>query len=179
MKIRLTESKLKQIVEESVKNVLTELDWKTYANAAKKRYAQAMENPASAEGRKAWDSSYELNRMANDRFRNDHVGNMQYDTLGDKLRKKKSPKFTSNFDVRNSNFPSQAMKGSNKSGNEIFNTKRGSYYDNRAVGGGYVEPNNFFRDKEVGERFKAASDELWDYADGNYEYQKGKSWNKK
>ena len=37
MKIRLTESKLKQIVEESVKNILTELDWKTYANAAKKK----------------------------------------------------------------------------------------------------------------------------------------------
>ena len=36
MKIRLTESKLKQIIEESVKNVLTELDWKTYANAARK-----------------------------------------------------------------------------------------------------------------------------------------------
>ena len=36
MKIRLTESELKQIVEESVKNVLTELDWKTYANAARK-----------------------------------------------------------------------------------------------------------------------------------------------
>lgn len=36
MKIRLTESKLKQIVAESVKNILTELDWKTYASAAKK-----------------------------------------------------------------------------------------------------------------------------------------------
>lgn len=44
MKIRLTESKLKQIVEESVKNILTELDWKTYANAAKKR-AQQKANP--------------------------------------------------------------------------------------------------------------------------------------
>ena len=36
MKIRLTENKLRQIVAESVKNVLTELDWKTYANAARK-----------------------------------------------------------------------------------------------------------------------------------------------
>jgi hypothetical protein len=36
MKIKLTESKLKQIVAESVKNILTELDWKTYANAARK-----------------------------------------------------------------------------------------------------------------------------------------------
>lgn len=29
MKIRLTESRLKEIVAESVKNVLTELDWRT------------------------------------------------------------------------------------------------------------------------------------------------------
>ena len=36
MKIKLSESKLKQIVVESVKEVLSELDWKTYANAASK-----------------------------------------------------------------------------------------------------------------------------------------------
>ena len=34
--IRLTESDLTKIVKESVNKVLTELDWKTYANAAKK-----------------------------------------------------------------------------------------------------------------------------------------------
>ena len=33
--IRLTESDLHGIVKESVNRVLTELDWKTYANAAK------------------------------------------------------------------------------------------------------------------------------------------------
>lgn len=46
MKIRLTENNLKQIVAESVKKVLTELDWKTYANAARK-WADTLErNPA-------------------------------------------------------------------------------------------------------------------------------------
>ena len=34
--IRLTESDLHKIVKESVNKVLTELDWRTYANAAKK-----------------------------------------------------------------------------------------------------------------------------------------------
>lgn len=33
--IRLTESDLHRIIKESVNNVLTELDWKTYANAAR------------------------------------------------------------------------------------------------------------------------------------------------
>lgn len=35
--IRLTESDLHKVIKESVNKVLTELDWKTYANAAKKQ----------------------------------------------------------------------------------------------------------------------------------------------
>lgn len=38
--IKITESNLHKIVKESVNKVLTELDWRTYANAAKKRDAQ-------------------------------------------------------------------------------------------------------------------------------------------
>lgn len=38
--IRLTESDLHQIVKESVNKILSELDWKTYASAAKKRGIQ-------------------------------------------------------------------------------------------------------------------------------------------
>lgn len=33
--VRLTESDLKRVIKESVNNILTELDWKTYANAAR------------------------------------------------------------------------------------------------------------------------------------------------
>lgn len=35
-RIKLTESDLHNIIKESVKNILTELDWRTYANAMKK-----------------------------------------------------------------------------------------------------------------------------------------------
>lgn len=38
--IRLNESDLHRIVKESVNRILTELDWKTYANAARKRAEQ-------------------------------------------------------------------------------------------------------------------------------------------
>ena len=37
-KIRLTESQLNQIITESVKNVLSELDWRTYQSAAEKAH---------------------------------------------------------------------------------------------------------------------------------------------
>lgn len=174
--VRLTEGDLHNIIKESVNMVLTELDWKTYANAAKKRYQQYEENPIN---KKAWDSSYDLNRMANDRFDNEYVGNMKYATMGDKYKGKKGPTYYSRFDVRDDNMPRQAIKGFNRSGDEIFNDKRGHYYNIKAIGGGYVNPNSFYRDKEIGEKFKSASDELWDYHDGNYDYVKGKGWTKK
>jgi hypothetical protein len=41
--IKLTESDLHKIIKESVNNILTELDWKTYINAARKRKEQANE----------------------------------------------------------------------------------------------------------------------------------------
>lgn len=34
--VRLTESELKNIITESMKNIISELDWRTYANASKK-----------------------------------------------------------------------------------------------------------------------------------------------
>jgi meiotically up-regulated gene 157 (Mug157) protein len=36
-RIRLTESKLRNIINECIKQYLTELDWKTYANASRER----------------------------------------------------------------------------------------------------------------------------------------------
>lgn len=47
-RIRLTESQLHRVIKESVKQVLSELDWKTYANAAKKRALQGNDDKAHA-----------------------------------------------------------------------------------------------------------------------------------
>lgn len=38
--VRITESDLRDMIEESVSNILNELDWSTYASAAEKRDAQ-------------------------------------------------------------------------------------------------------------------------------------------
>ena len=46
--IKITESDLHKIVKESVNKVLTELDWRTYANAAKKRDAQIQQRGEDA-----------------------------------------------------------------------------------------------------------------------------------
>jgi hypothetical protein len=46
-RIRLTEGDLHRIVKESVSQVLTELDWKTYINAARKRQMQGKTDKSS------------------------------------------------------------------------------------------------------------------------------------
>lgn len=43
-RVRLTESQLHRVINESVKQVLSELDWKTYANAARQRKNQGNVN---------------------------------------------------------------------------------------------------------------------------------------
>lgn len=43
--VRLTESQLHKVIKESVKKVLSELDWKTYANASRKWADHLMQHP--------------------------------------------------------------------------------------------------------------------------------------
>ena len=66
--VRLTESQLRGIVKESVKQVISELDWKTYANAAKKRYAQ-----------KNYDKFHDLRRASEDAFNKKYGYNDEWD----------------------------------------------------------------------------------------------------
>jgi hypothetical protein len=63
-RIRLTESDLHKVISESVRQYLTELDWKTYMNAARKREEQG--NHAAAN---------ELERYAQTTFRQQHGKN--------------------------------------------------------------------------------------------------------
>ena len=87
---RLTESQLKKIVVESVKRVLNELDWKTYANAAGKLYQKAKDGfykYDTPNGEIPWDSEHgklfqraeKFQSMANDRLRKDY-GEPNYKT---------------------------------------------------------------------------------------------------
>ena len=60
--IRLTESDLHRVIKESVKQVMNELDWRTYDNAARKSYFRARDAQTSAER--------EYHKRRYDRFNN-------------------------------------------------------------------------------------------------------------
>ena len=64
--IRLTESDLHRIIKESVNNILTELDWKTYANAAKSRQEQGNDKSSN-------DLYYAANKSFRDKYSNGNV----------------------------------------------------------------------------------------------------------
>lgn len=78
-KVRLTESQLHSVIKESVRQMLSELDWKTYINAAKKRHDQYerlskqpyMRNFASDYA----DKSHELLKHAEKTFNQKHGKN--------------------------------------------------------------------------------------------------------
>lgn len=169
-RIRLTESDLKNIIKESVNNILSELDWKTYANASKKRAQQADENPNKSELRK---KSYDLASYANKKFNDEYIGDYKYDTLGDKMNGKKSAKFDAYINPMSSKMSYGTVRGWNKGNNEIFSTDKGVYHSGK---GGLTTPRKHFRNNDVANAYSRANDELWDYEKGNYDYQKGKGW---
>ena len=170
--VRLTEGDLHRIVKESVNRVLTEMDWKTYANAGKKTRQQYKDSVDPLEREKLYNRYKEFEKMANGRFSDEYIGDMKYDTFGDKWSGKKSPKFDGKFYLDKSEMPYQAIVGTNKGDNRIFSTKKGAYYGPH----GYTTPRSFFRDKDVSDKFMRANDELWDYHNGDYEYKKGNGW---
>lgn len=49
--IRLTESDLHKIIEESVEQIISELDWRTYDKAAEKAFEKYEQAPSHEEGR--------------------------------------------------------------------------------------------------------------------------------
>ena len=171
--IRLTEGDLHRIIKESVNNILTELDWKTYQNAANKRLQQSKETPERSE--ELYDKAWELGKYADEKFHDEYIGDYRYDTMGDKLKGKKSAKFDARLSPSSGKIAYGNVRGWNKGGNEIFSIGKNKYYNHQ----GYVTPRQHFRNSDVADAYSRANDELWDYENGNYDYQKGKGWTKK
>lgn len=198
--IRLTESDLHQMVKESVNKILSELDWKTYANAGRKerdntgpfdwkkgryygkegeperlKHVERQKKFADA-AKKAFDKDYAV-KHSRDNYGSDYyVGSTDYsydydannpnypmsrytvDSHGPMVNKFKD---TMNYDGRHYNrYPM---------GNAFYNT-----------GDNYTEkrPDAFDKNMPLDKREKMikGDEELRNYRNGNYDYQKGKGW---
>lgn len=198
--IRLTESDLHKMVKESVNKILSELDWKTYANAAKKeggntgifnwknkryygkegeperlKHVERQKKFADA-AKQAFDKDY-ATKNSHDNYGSDYyVGSTDYtydydashpdypmsrytvDSHGPMVNKSTD---TMNYDGRHYNrYPM---------GNAFYNT-----------GDNYTEkrPDAFDKNMTLDQRGKMVKgdEEIKNYRNGNYDYQKGKGW---
>jgi hypothetical protein len=174
--IRINEAQLKEIVAESVKQCLTELDWKTYQNARRK-----------SQERGEYDRALRFGNASDKAF------NDKFAYQGDE----ESPYFEPN--VRGDTFSNKVIAHSERHGfdsqsHTLYHqrNKDGIPYDydsTKAFGimdkydkeGRYRRMKNpslkrFFGNAEQEDAYRRASKEMDDYIDGNYEYVKGDGW---
>jgi len=165
--IKITEGDLHGIIKESVNKVLTELDWKTYANARRK----AGNKGEYEKARKFGSAAY---KEFNNIYGKDGV---------------KGDIYLNRVSSDSDSFPSHTlMRMYNYDGEGNYNNPY-NYDSTKAMGimdkfdreGRYKRVKNpslkrFFNNSEQEKAYKAASKEMDDYVMGNYEYVKGKGW---
>lgn len=171
--IRLTESQFHQFLQESIKQVISELDWKTYKNASQKRYQQGDSQ-----------AGHDLFKAAQNSFNDDY---------GYERRVK--------YDNNSTNFASDETMSPNTEWTpddydntdgrtKVYMDDNGEVtYDSSANGSlnGYLndspvnknrlkQQKNFMNDPERQNHVIKGQMELDNYNDGNYEYQNGEGW---
>lgn len=180
-RIKLSESQLHRVIEESVKNILSELDYKTYANAAKK----SLERANTAYWKDRGDTPNSAIRKAVDaRLRSKRFGNAAKDT------------FNRDYGYQNGymwddDFADVKLGGDFESGEEfaphvVGHKSKG--YGNPAKFEHYWDdnkhrrstPEEFFGDNtDAAQAYNDADTEFSNYRRGKYQYDKGKGWNLK
>lgn len=152
--IRLTESDIHQIIKESVNRIITELDWRTYANAAKKRDAQIKNS-----GRDATDKGG--NRLS-------HLRNQLDYAASDALTSKYSQKHNNGYPTNNADIYTN-------NGNQSITT-----YNFDGKGRGSKGEFNYDKkggiNKQGNNIVSKMDNEVEDYMNGKSKYVKGKGW---
>ena len=175
--IRLTESDLHRIVKESVNKLITELDWKTYQNAAKKAHLKALDdygygqpNYDKDKSSEYFRKSNEFSKAAEDAFNREYGYDDGRYHLGLNSRRQGSSKTAPGYGT----FPYY----------DTSEISAGDRNDTYKWGGRTCEKDlpleyDFHRNitpKNVVDKFDSANDELNNYKRGNYEYKKGQGW---
>ena len=203
--IRINENQLKQIVTESVKKVLNELDWKTYMNAGKKRLAQKGEK---------FERGFDLLRHAEKQFNKDYGYNVEDDPKYDHIEWFDKPEqqgltrtygqVAGKYDHNPKNVRMQARTDVSKPKSPFVGKHNTLVYDPQSkksdVPGWLwsndnstpnVENNHYYKglginkDEEpllaslIKYNHDRAKEELDAYENGDYEYIKGKGWVRK
>lgn len=179
--IRLTESDLHNIIKESVNVILSELDWKTGMNAARK-----------AEEAGDYKRARKFEKYANERFGEKH-GNLTYH------KNANHPEHIS-YDQQPLKYKNGGNTTLNSRLSSDVNTRRGNIEDRRTAHGGWYSndaeeshtfDNNGYKKRFVGnnhpnlnnvsdeykQKLNAMGNDMQNYYGGTAQYTKGKGWN--
>ena len=185
--IRINEDTLRKMITESANRILSELDWRTYASAAKKGDIWRKEHPNHRANQ--WNRVSDFERAARDEFDKEHGLENQYDG---------NERYGGEKGVIDYNIFATGKKGGDVTGSRVhdFNDKIGPfgvthnvYHMGKRYGkdGGYgrtrmwdvaheTTPEEFYGDEEMGKKFRQAEKDVEDFNSGKTKYTKGKGW---
>lgn len=177
--LRLTENDLKKLVMESAKKILSELDWKTYASAARKNDEFRANNPHTAH---QWNRSYDFRDAARDAFDKKYGLEGQYDKRYGGENGAINLNTMDDFSVSGSRDHDFGDENPHRLNHNVYHLskkygKDGSY--GRARMWDYAHdttPEEFYGDEEMGKKFRDAEKDAEDFNSGKSHYVKGKGW---
>lgn len=177
--IRLTESELKQMVAESTKKILSELDWKTYASAARKNDEFRANNPHTAH---QWNRSYDFRNAAHDAF------NKKYGLEGQYDKRYGGDKGAINLNSMD-DFSISGSRDHDFGDGDPHGLRHNVYHMSKKYGkdGGYgrtrmwdyaheTTPEEFYGNNDMGKKFRDAEKDVEDFNSGKSHYVNGKGW---
>lgn len=180
---RLTESELTQMIKESASKILSELDWRTYASAAKKNDIWRKENPNHRANQ--WNRSYDFRNAARDAFDKAHGLDHQFDEPNSKYG---GDKGSINLNAMD-DFSVTGTRDHDFGDGDAHGLRHNVYHMGKKYGkdGGYgrtrmwdyaheTTPERFYGTKEMGQKFRDAEKDAEDFNSGKSHYVKGRGW---
>ena len=179
--IKLNEGQLKKIVAESVQKVLSELDWKTYANAANKALDRGYIDYWREKG---VNFPHAVDKAANERLRAERFGDAAKDAFNHDYGYKKGNTFDDDyasvklggyFDATEEYGPHVVGFRSKGYGNPAKYERGWNRYTLKKE-----TPEEFFQDNpDAAQSFRNSDAEVKNYEKGNYAYDSDKGWHLK
>lgn len=175
--IRLKESQLRDMIYETVSGLISELDWKTYANAEKKASERGDISYWREKGET--DPKKMFNNAVDNRFRAERFGNAAKDAFNRDFGYQQGEHFYDD------DYQRVGMGGDFNSTEEFSPHAAGWRHDGVASmkefpHGVYTyerTPEEFFgNNPDAIQAYRNADDEVKKYKKGKYSYEKGKGW---
>lgn len=180
---RLTESELRSFIGESVKKILSELDWRTYASAAQKNDEWRKENPNHRANK--WNRSMDFRNAARDAFDKKHGLEHQFDEPNSRYGGDKGSINLNSMD----DFSVSGSRDHDFGDGDPHGLRHNVYHMGKKYGkdGGYgrtrmwdtaheTTPEEFYGNEEMGKKFRDAEQDANDFTSGKSHYVKGKGW---